>query len=227
MGDRAAARRDRPARCDRTGGGRRRHQGRRPAHPGLLHRRGLRGAACVAPRSLGAGVRAGAAVRAAVRRGAAAHRVCRDPRRSEPGGPVRRRPRPAPGLVPVPPAVPGCPAPPARSGRGAGRPRPGRRLVPRAGVPRGRHRAPHHRRGRRRRGRAAAGVVAVVPRARRLEHLQAGRPARARCHPRRPGPVRHAGLGHGHRRRVLPDGPVARRGRGAGRRRTARSDGTT
>ena len=34
----------------------------------------------------------------------------------EPGGPVRRRPRPAPELVPVSPAVPGRPAPPARSG---------------------------------------------------------------------------------------------------------------
>ena len=52
VGDRAAARRDRPARYGRAGGGRRRHPGRRPAHPGLLHRRGVRGAAPAAHRDL-------------------------------------------------------------------------------------------------------------------------------------------------------------------------------
>ena len=70
VGGRAAARRAHPARCGRTGGGRRRDQGRRPAHPGLLHRRGLRSPAGHPSRPAGPGVGAGAAVRAAVRRAA-------------------------------------------------------------------------------------------------------------------------------------------------------------
>ena len=94
LGGRAAARRDHRARRGGAAGGPRRNQGRRPAHPGLLHRRGVRPPARCAPRPAGPGVGAGAAVRAAVRRGAAAHRVGRDPRRPQPGGPVRRRPRP-------------------------------------------------------------------------------------------------------------------------------------
>ena len=82
-----------------------------------------------------------------------------------------------------------CPAPPARSGRGAGRPRPGRRLVPRAGAT---SRTPSSTASSRVTTRARPSCsgrsLPVVPRARRLGHLQAGRPARARCHrtPTRP-----------------------------------------